>query len=90
MSQHVVRFIKHICDDTGHPHYCTQAVVEIRRARSRDRAIEAAKHRFSRMRKIKCWEIHADSFEVDDNPGTLPTVGSAPARSRGKSENQPL
>lgn len=66
MSQHQVRFIKRICDDTGHPYVCTQAVIEIRQAHTRDRAIQAAKHKFARMRKIKHWGMHADTFEVKD------------------------
>jgi hypothetical protein len=64
MTRHLIRFIKHISDDTGHVHHCTQATVEIHQARNRDRAIEAAKHRFARMRKIKRWDMHADTFEV--------------------------
>ena len=66
MSQHLVRFLKHLCDDTGHPHACTQGVIEIRQARSRDRAIQAAQHKFARLRKIKHWAQHADTFEVKD------------------------
>lgn len=66
MSQHQVRFMKRICDDTGHPHVCTQGVIEIRQAHTRDRAIQAAKHKFARMRKIKHWGMHADTLEVKD------------------------
>jgi hypothetical protein len=41
-------------------------VIEIREARTRDRAIIAAQHKFARMRKIKHWRMHADTFEVND------------------------
>ena len=68
MSRHVVRFIKRLCDDTGHPHSCTQAIIEIRSARTCDRAIAAARFRFARVRRIDCWDTHADSFEIDPRP----------------------
>lgn len=68
MSHHLVRFMKNICDDTGHAHHCIQGFVTIHLARDRDRAIEAAKHRFARKRKIKRWDMHADTFEVDEGP----------------------
>ena len=67
MSHHIIRFLKDICDDTGHTHHCTQGVVEIHEARSYHRAIEAAKLRFARQRRIGCWDQHADRFEVEGN-----------------------
>lgn len=66
MAHHLIRFIKRICDDTGHVHHCTEGLVEVRRARDSGRAIEAAKHRFARMRKIKRWDTHADAVEVEE------------------------
>jgi hypothetical protein len=66
MSSHRIRFIKRLCDGTGHPHRCLQGVVEIRHARDADRALQAAKIRFARMRKIRRWDTHADNVEIDD------------------------
>ena len=65
MAHYRVRFIKILCDDTGHPHKCLEGVVDIRRARGRDRAVQAAKHRFERMKKIPRWDLYADEFELD-------------------------
>jgi hypothetical protein len=48
---------------------CQRAIV-IRRARSRERAIEAAKKRFTRLEGIRDWRDHANIIEVstiDDN-----------------------
>ncbi len=65
MAHYRVRFIKTLNDDTGHPHECIEGIVDIRRARSLDRAVQAAKHRFERMKRIPQWSFYADAFEVD-------------------------
>jgi len=65
MTYYRICFIKTLCDDTGHPHKCIEGIVDIHRARSRDRAIQAAKHRFERMKRIPQWDLYADAFEVD-------------------------
>ena len=62
--RHTIRFTKLLCDDTGHSHKSTQAVIEVRRARNGERAIKAAQHRFARMHRSKKWDLHADGFEV--------------------------
>jgi hypothetical protein len=66
-----IRFTKRICDGTGHMHQTTQAVVEVWHARSVDRALKAAQHRFARMHRAKTWGTHADGFEVDAFEPTL-------------------
>jgi hypothetical protein len=43
---------------------CQRAVV-IRCARTRARAIEAAKKRFARLERIRDWRIHASEIEVE-------------------------
>ena len=68
MVHYHVRFIKNLCDNTGHPHKCVEGVVDIRRARDRERAVEAAKRRFERMKKIPRWDLYADTFELDIEP----------------------
>jgi hypothetical protein len=65
MVHYHVRFIKNLCDDTGHQHKCVEAIVDIRRAKDQARAIQAAKHRFERMKRIPRWDLYADSFELD-------------------------
>jgi hypothetical protein len=65
VAHYRVRFIKTLCDDTGHAHKCVEGVVDIRRARDRDRAVQAAKRRFERVKKIPRWGLYADSFELD-------------------------
>ena len=47
-----------------------QRVIEVRLARSRERAIKAAKRRFARLEHVRDWHLHADQFEVE----RLPTV----------------
>ncbi len=65
MARYRVRFIKNLCDDTGHQHKCVEGVVRIRRAKSEDRATRAAQHRFERMKRIPRWSLHADFVEVE-------------------------
>ena len=65
MAHHRIRFTKRICDDTGHTHQATQAIVEVHHARDGNRALRAAQHRFARMHRAKSWDVHADGFEVD-------------------------
>jgi hypothetical protein len=83
MSHYQVRFIKRLHDDSGHSHNCLQGVVDIRRARDSQRAVEAAKHRFARMKRIPRWDLHADLFEVeiDERQPSLPRGRSLTGRS---------
>ena len=64
MTCHQIRFTKRVCDDSGHMHQATQAVVEVKHARDTDRAIRAAQHRFARLHRARQWDIYADTFEV--------------------------
>ncbi len=65
MAHYRVRFIKDICDDTGHSHHCVEGVVDIRSARDQARAVRAAQRRFERMKRIPRWNLYADRFELD-------------------------
>lgn len=65
MTAYRVRFIKALCDDTGHPRKCVEGAVDIRCAKSRDRAVQAAKYRFERMNGIPQWNLYADAIELD-------------------------
>jgi hypothetical protein len=69
MVHYHVRFIKDLCDDTGHQHKCVEGIVDIRRARDQARAIQAAKRRFERMKRIPRWDLYADRFELDIEQG---------------------
>ena len=60
-----IRFIKNLCDDTGHQHECLQATLHVRRARTKVRAIDAAKRKFERAKKTPRWDYCADFVEVD-------------------------
>lgn len=74
MAHYRVSFIKRLCDDTGHMHKCIQGVVDIRQARDRGRAVQAAKRRYERMKRIPRWDMHADTFElvIDERVPNLP------------------
>ena len=65
MARYRVRFIKTLCDDTGHQHKCVEGVVNILRAKTEDRATRAAQHRFERIKRIPRWNLYADFVEVE-------------------------
>ena len=44
---------------------CCQRSIVIRRARSPERAVEAAKRRFARLEGIRNWKIHAALVEIE-------------------------
>ena len=68
MVHYHVRIIKNLCDNTAHPHKCVEGFVDIRRARDSERAVEANKRRFERMKRIARWDLYADTFELDIEP----------------------
>jgi hypothetical protein len=65
MMGYSIRFLKKLCDDSGHQHICVQGIVQVRKAKSLDRALEAAQRRFERMKKISRWDLYADTFQVE-------------------------
>ncbi|MEJ2376961.1 MAG: hypothetical protein P8Y71_16615 [Pseudolabrys sp.] len=83
MVQYHVRFIKNLYDDTGHGRRCVEGIVDIRSARDSDRAVQAAKRRFERMKRIPRWDLHADTFEleIDQREPDLPRGRSLTGRS---------
>jgi hypothetical protein len=44
---------------------CCQRTIVIRAARSRERAVKAAKLRFARQEGIRDWKLHAAKIEVE-------------------------
>src|SRR4029077_20506156 len=65
MSRYRVSFFKNLLSSDGHQFRCLQQSVVIRRARSPDRAIEAAKRRFERCCHLADWRLHADGVELE-------------------------
>jgi hypothetical protein len=79
VANYRVRFVKELCDHTGHQHKCIEGIVDICRAHDRNRAIQAAKRRFERMKGIPRWDLYADTFEVDlDTSEPIPPRRSPP------------
>lgn len=60
-----IRFIKYLCDDTGHQHKCVEGVIYVRCAKDEARAMGAAQRRFERLKKIPRWTLYADAMEVE-------------------------
>ena len=65
MSRYRVIFFKSLLGIDGHPDKCLQQSVVIRRARSAERAVEAAKRRYERRCQIADWSLHADGVEIE-------------------------
>ena len=66
MSGYRIKFMNDFVNSAGHNFHCCQDAIEIRFARSRERAIEAAKHRFARRQRIPDWRVHAHLIEVEE------------------------
>jgi hypothetical protein len=64
MNGYRIGFFNELTNNSGHVFHCCQRVVEIHSAKSKDRAIEAAKRHFARREKIATWSLHAQSIEV--------------------------
>jgi hypothetical protein len=66
MDAYRIHFFNELMNSSGHPFHCCQRVIEIRAAKSKDRAVEAAKRRFARRESISHWHVHAHSIEVEE------------------------
>lgn len=64
MTSFRVTFFKNLVNSNGHEFKCPQGTVEIRRARSTDRAFQAAERRFERAKNINDWTLYADVAEM--------------------------
>jgi hypothetical protein len=64
MSYRVI-FFKNLLSTDGHQFRCLQQSIVIRRARSVERAVEAAKRRFERVCHAVDWKLHADGVELE-------------------------
>ena len=59
-------FYNDLPNDSGHVFHCPQRLIEIRSAKSRHRALEAAKRRFARDEGIADWRLHANIVEIEE------------------------
>jgi hypothetical protein len=89
MTAYRVSFFNELTNSRGTLYKVCQRSVEIRTARSLDRAVEAAKKRFARLENVGEWRLHARLFEVEPLPDdkddvVAPVVGSVAAHRAGR------
>jgi hypothetical protein len=65
MCRYRVSFFKNLVSIDGRTHRCLQQSVVVRRARSVERALEAAKRRYERHCEVADWRLHADGVELE-------------------------
>ena len=74
MDVYRVKFFKRLLSSYGMPFNVCQRTIDIRRSRSIDRAVEAAKLRFERRECVRKWTLHADYIEVETSAKTASAV----------------
>ncbi len=67
MNQYRVIFYKYLLSSDGHPFKCVQSAIDIRRAKSAERAIAAAERRYERSRRATDWRLYADCLELENS-----------------------
>ena len=65
MRGYRVSFFKTLLSSDGHRFKCLQHMIDIDSAEDVDRAVEAAKRDYERVRHVPDWMLHADAFEVE-------------------------
>jgi len=65
MPSYKISFSKDLLNCNGHRFKCLQKAIEIRRARSVERAVRAAERRFARLHRVRDWKLYADLLEVE-------------------------
>jgi hypothetical protein len=65
MITYHVKFFKNLLSSDGHPVKVLQRIIDVRRSKSRKRAVQAAQHRFERAEHVPDWKLHADSIEAE-------------------------
>jgi hypothetical protein len=68
MHTYRVKFMNDLVNSSGHSFHCCQDAIDIRSAKSRERAIQAAKHRFARRQAVPHWTVRARLIEVEELP----------------------
>ena len=88
MTAYRVSFFNELTNSRGTLYKVCQRSVEIRTARSLDRAVEAAKKRFARLERVGEWRLHARLFEVEpmveEQDGAALADGAMAARRAGR------
>ncbi len=64
MQHYRVFFVKRLCNDVGLQRDCVQAIVHVHRAKTPERALQAAQKRFERSRRIANWKVYADFCDI--------------------------
>lgn len=84
MASYKVSFFKNLLSSDGHPFKCLQRAIDIRRAKSVDRAVQAAERRFERFHRVPDWKLHADTLEVeaDGKKVECPSLQAEPRRAK--------
>jgi hypothetical protein len=65
-------FYNYLTNDSGHAFRCPQRLIEIRSAKTKARALEAAKRRFARHERIPDWRVHASVIETEELLDAMP------------------
>ena len=65
-TSHRIRFFRTVVNEAGVQFKTTLDVIEIRAARSTERAISAAKRRFARKHHLPTWEHLAHGYVIEE------------------------
>jgi hypothetical protein len=79
MASYRVRFLKKVCNDTGHEHRACQSVIEVD-AESSETAVTAAQKMLSARSEGMEWRFYYDEIEVE----ALARKAGAPRRSSAR------
>jgi hypothetical protein len=64
MAAYEVHFYKRLLSSDGHSFKCLQQTIQICRAKSFDRAVQAAERKYERSQRVSDWKLRADSLEL--------------------------
>jgi hypothetical protein len=65
MCRYRVSFFRKLLSSDGHESKCLQQSIVIRRAKSIERAVEAAKRRYEPLCQVADWRFYADGLELE-------------------------
>ena len=65
MYRYRVSFFRNLLNSDGRESKCLQRSIVIRRARSVERAVEAAKRRYERLCHVADWNLYADGIDLE-------------------------
>jgi hypothetical protein len=87
MSSYRVRVFKTLLSSDGHSFKCPQFEIDIAHAKSAQRAIEAARCRYERRRRLPDWKSIADLVEARDME-TAASEGQPALRRSGRQRRE--